>query len=87
MGMPHMTTATENLGLAPITDLREITSADQFESYYAQKGLKEYGEKIQHLKDAMKIKATRYEYDVTEKEMLTGLEESVLYGYWKVIPE
>ena len=35
----------------------------------------------------MKIKATRYEYDVTEKEMLTGLEESVLYGYWKVIPE
>jgi hypothetical protein len=66
-------------------ELREITDVEQFEPYFLQEGLATDDEKIKHLKNVMKIKGTRYEYDVTEKEKLIGLQEAVLFGHWKAI--
>lgn len=82
-----MNTTAEQIRQTPITDLREITAEDQFESYYAAKGLTNTADKIKHLRDAMKIRAVRYENNLTDEEKLTGLEEAALYGYWRVLPD
>jgi len=40
-------------------------------------------EKINYLKKAMKIRAMLCDEDKSPEEVLSGLKESALFGYWK----
>jgi len=66
-----------------IMTLHDIVSTDQFADFYAQNGLTTVAEKIDRLKKVMKIRAMRCDEDETPEEILEGLEESCLLGYWK----
>jgi len=64
-------------------ELQEVTKPEQLEEYYKQEGLSTVEDKIRHLKEAMKIKAVRYEFGATLDDKLAGFEETVLYGGWR----
>jgi hypothetical protein len=63
--------------------LHEVNGSEQFEEYYRSNNLVTVTDKINYLKKAMKIKAILNDEDETQDEILTGLEESALLGYWK----
>jgi len=63
--------------------LHEVDKPEQFEEYYKSNNLQTTEEKINYLKKAMKIRAMLSDEDETEDEVLSGLEESALLGYWK----
>jgi len=63
--------------------LHEVVAQEQFEEYYRSNNLQTTEEKIDYLKKAMKIRAMLSDEDETEDEVLSGLEESALLGYWK----
>ena len=63
--------------------LYEVSSQEQFEGYYQSNNLHTVEDKINDLKDAMKIRAMLHDEDETLEEVLAGLEESALLGYWK----
>jgi len=66
-------------------NLRNITSPDQFSDYYQTNNLITAEDKIAHLKKEMGIKFTSTERSgASLEEVLTGLEESALYGSWRV---
>jgi hypothetical protein len=65
--------------------LHEVERAEQFKAYYAANDLQDTEAKIDNLKKEMKIKAVRYDTKVTTEEILSGLEESVLFGNWKLL--
>jgi len=63
--------------------LHEVGEQEQFEEYYKSNNLQTVKEKIDYLKKAMKIRAMLCDEDETPEEVLSGLEESALLGYWK----
>jgi len=63
--------------------LHDVSSQEHFEEYYKFNNLQTTDEKINYLKRAMKIRAMISEEDETPQEILSGLEESALFGYWK----
>jgi hypothetical protein len=63
--------------------LNEVSSQEQFEEYYQSNNLQTVEDKINYLKNAMKIRAMLHDEDETLDELLGGLEESALLGYWK----
>jgi|GEM_PF-2012631 len=67
--------------------LSEITDSAQFPQYYSNRllSLITTEDKITHLKKEMGIKFTSTERSgASMEEVLAGLEESVLYGNWRV---
>jgi hypothetical protein len=63
--------------------LHEVSEPEQFKEYYNLNNLQTTSQKISYLKKAMKIRAMLSDEDETEEEILSGLEESALLGYWK----
>jgi len=63
--------------------LHDVGAPEQFEEYYKSNNLQTVNEKIDYLKKAMKIRAMLCDEDETPEEVLSGLEESALIGYWK----
>jgi hypothetical protein len=63
--------------------LHEVSSQKQFDDYYKSNNLLSVSEKIDYLKNAMKIRAMLFDKSETEEEILMGLEETALLGYWK----
>jgi len=63
--------------------LHEVSSQQQFDNFYKSNNLFSVSEKIDYLKNAMKIRAMLFDKTETEEEILKGLEESALLGYWK----
>ena len=63
--------------------LHEVSAPEQFEEYYKSNNLQTIPDKIDYLKKAMKIRAMLCDEDETPEEVLSGLEESALIGYWK----
>jgi hypothetical protein len=63
--------------------LHEVSEPKQFEEYYKSNNLLTVDEKINYLKNAMKIRAMLRDEDETPDEILAGLEESALLGFWK----
>ena len=63
--------------------LHEVSSQNQFDEYYKSNNLQTIPEKIDYLKKAIKIRAMLCDEDETDEEVLSGLEESALLGYWK----
>jgi hypothetical protein len=70
-------------GVYFIMTLYEVSSQEQFEEYYKSNNLQTVEDKINYLKNAMKIRAVLHDEDETSDELLCGLEESALLGYWK----
>jgi len=65
--------------------LCEITDLAQFPQYYSSRFLITTEDKIAHLKKETGIKFTSTERSgASLEDVLTGLEESVLYGNWRV---
>jgi len=63
--------------------LHEIISQNQFDEYYKSNNLQTVPEKIDYLRKAMKVRAMLCDDVETPEEVLSGLEESALLGYWK----
>jgi hypothetical protein len=63
--------------------LHEVSEPKQFEEYYKSNNLLTVDDKINYLKKAMKIRAMLRDEDETPDEVLSGLEESALLGFWK----
>jgi len=63
--------------------LHEVSLPGQFEEYYKSNNLQTIDEKINYLTKAMKIRAMLCDEYETPQEVLAGLEESALLGYWK----
>jgi hypothetical protein len=63
--------------------LHEVSSAEEFEEYYRSNNIQTTDAKISYLKKAMKVRAMLYDEDETPEEVLAGLEESALLGFWK----
>ncbi|MDR1148825.1 MAG: hypothetical protein LBK66_09360 [Spirochaetaceae bacterium] len=63
--------------------LHEVSLQEQFKEYYQSNNLQTVEDKINYLKNAMKIRAVLHDEDETSDELLCGLEESALLGYWK----
>lgn len=78
--MPEVLAASKT---PEITNLLDIEDQSQFEALYRAKGLNGVEAKIGYLKKAMKIRAIRCDEDETPEEILSGLEDSVLEGFWR----
>ena len=63
--------------------LHEVSAQEQFDQFYKSNNVSTVSEKISYLKKAMKIRAMLWDEDETSEEILAGLEESALLGYWK----
>ena len=63
--------------------LYDVSSQEQFEEYYQSNNLQAVEDRINYLKNDMKIRAIWHEEGETPAEILAGLEESALLGYWK----
>jgi len=63
--------------------LHEVISQNQFDEYYKSNNLQTVPEKIDYLRKAMKVRAMLCDDVETPQEVLSGLEESALLGYWK----
>jgi len=63
--------------------LRDVKRPDQFDEYYASKGIVSEADKIKSLTADMGILSTRCEGEETEAEVLAGLQELAILGYWK----
>jgi hypothetical protein len=63
--------------------LQDVKERSQFAVYYTQNNLNTAQDKINNLRDVMKIIGIRYERGKNqEEEVLTALEESALLGHW-----
>lgn len=63
--------------------LHDVSTLEQFGEYYKSNNLVTIADKINYLKKAMKIRAMLCDDNETPEEVLSGLEESALLGYWK----
>ena len=63
--------------------LREVSTLEQLDNYYEVNGLSVTEDRINALKDAMGVITSRCDEDETPEEVLAGLQETVLLGYWK----
>lgn len=63
--------------------LHDVTKWEQFDEFYKSNNINTVDEKINYLIRAMKIRAMLSEESETPEEVLAGLEESALLGYWK----
>jgi len=64
-------------------NLREMESLDQFQAYYAEKGLTTDEAKIEHLREEMDIAAVRCGSGSTPRNVLNVLEDCALVGSWR----
>lgn len=65
-------------------ELCDLTDLKQFGEYYMERNLNTLEEKIDNLRDTMKIIGIRYEKGNRKpEELLALLEESALLGYWR----
>jgi hypothetical protein len=65
-------------------ELEDIKELEQFEAYYIANNLQKIDDKIDSLQKKMAIRATRYDEEATKEEVLAGLEESFIFGNWKI---
>jgi hypothetical protein len=63
--------------------LNEVKSQNQFDKYYQANNLQTVDQKVDYLKKEMKVRAMLSDEDETPEEILSGLEESALLGYWQ----
>jgi len=63
--------------------LFEVSEQGQFDEFYKSNNVLTVDDKIDYLKRAMKVRAMLLDEDETPEEVLAGLEESALLGYWK----
>jgi len=63
-------------------DIHDLRSEEDFEPFYKENGLETDEQKIWFLTACMKIRASRGERE-TPAEILRGLEEQALLGFWK----
>jgi len=63
--------------------LHDVSSQNQFAEYYQSNNLQTIEQRIDYLKKEMKVRAMLSDEDETPDEILSGLEESALLGYWK----
>jgi hypothetical protein len=63
--------------------LHEVGEPKQFEEYYKSNNLQTINDKITYLKKAMKVRAMLCDDVETPEDVLAGLEESALLGFWK----
>jgi len=63
--------------------LYEVNTPEKFEEYYRSNNLLTVSDKINSLKNTMKVKAILCDEEETEEEILSGLEESAILGCWK----
>lgn len=66
-----------------MTDLLEVKKREDFEGYYRSNGLNTIDQKIDHLIDAIGVRAIRGGGSEKRDVTLALLEESTLDGYWK----
>ena len=71
----------ENQGGA--VTLQEVKTKTELKEYYKFNNLLTVDAKINQLIKTMKIRAMLGENEKTPEEILAGLEESTLLGYWK----
>jgi len=64
-------------------DLRDVKTKEDFNVFYDANNLSAPEDKINYLTAAMKIRATRCDFEETKEEILADLEETALLGYWK----
>jgi len=64
-------------------ELRNITAREQFEEYYKDKGLDTCAKKISDIKQVTGITTVKLCYGTNEKDILDGLEDSVIHGSWR----
>lgn len=64
-------------------ELREIRERAQFEPFYRDNELFTTEDKIEHLRNALKIRASRCDVQDTPEEELIGLEDLVLSHLWE----
>ncbi|GBU21231.1 hypothetical protein R80B4_01120 [Fibrobacteres bacterium R8-0-B4] len=60
-----------------------VEQPDRLAEYYASKGIHSDADKIKCLTEDMGILSTRREADETESEVLEGLQELAVLGYWR----
>ena len=63
--------------------LHEVNTPERFTEFYKSNNVSTIEEKINYLKKAMKVRAMLCDEEETPEEILAGLEESALLGYWK----
>jgi hypothetical protein len=63
--------------------LHDVNAPEQFEAYYKSNNLQTTDAKISYLRNAMKIRAILCDEVETPEEVLAGLEESAILGFWK----
>jgi hypothetical protein len=64
-------------------ELCEVTALGQLKEYYSEKGLTATDDKIEHLMEAMKVKAVQCERGPAPESVLACLEDCALVGSWK----
>jgi len=63
-----------------------VEKPDRLKEYYISKGISSDAEKIKCLKEDMGILSTRCEGEETQAEVLEGLQELAILGYWRDLP-
>jgi len=63
-----------------------VEHPEQLDRYYTSKGISSNADKIKCLTEDMGILSTRCEEEETEAEVLEGLQELAVLGYWRNLP-
>lgn len=63
-----------------------VEKPDRLKEYYTSKGISSDAEKIKCLTEDMGILSTRCEGEETQAEVLEGLQELAVLGYWRDLP-
>jgi hypothetical protein len=63
-----------------------VERPEQLDRYYAYRGVNSDADKIKCLTEDMGILSTRCEEEETESEVLEGLQELAVLGYWRNLP-
>jgi hypothetical protein len=64
-------------------ELRDISERGQLAGYYEENGLTTTEAKVDHLMDAMRVKAVQCEHGSEPENVLLFLEGCALVGSWK----
>ena len=62
--------------------LIDITDKSQFPAYYKEHNLNTFDEKRNHFRQETGA-VSRFCHGTSEEDMLTGMEETVLFGIWR----
>jgi len=66
-----------------MANLRAVKTREDFDGYYNSNGITSVDDKIHRLIEDMGVKAMISEDEETPDEVLAGLEESALRGFWR----